>query len=55
MAAMLTKFRIDYSDVIVITDIIKKPQESTRNWFDNLVKDFVKDENGQGKMPVSFS
>ena len=55
MAAMLTKFCIDYSDVIVITDIVKKPQEATHNWFDNLVKDFVKNANGQGKMPVSFS
>ena len=48
MAAMLSKFRIDYSDVIVITDITKKPQEATCNSFNNLIKDFVNDENGQG-------
>ena len=48
MAAMLSKFRIDYSDVIVITDITKKPQKSTRNYFDSLTKNFVKNEEGQG-------
>jgi len=47
MAAMLSKFRIDYSDVIVITDIVKKPDDTTRVWFDNLIKDQVKSEDGQ--------
>jgi len=41
MAAMLSKFRIDYSDVIVITDITKKPEASTRSHFNDLIKDFV--------------
>jgi len=41
MAAMLSKFRIDYSDVIVITDITKKPQQSTREYFNDLTKNFV--------------
>lgn len=44
---MLSKFRIDFSDVIVITDITKKPSESTRNYFDGLIKNFVKNEDGQ--------
>ena len=48
MAAMLSKFRIDYSDVIVITDINKKPAENTRAHFDGLVNKFVKNEDGQG-------
>ncbi|XP_046634321.1 bumetanide-sensitive sodium-(potassium)-chloride cotransporter-like [Daphnia pulicaria] len=47
MAAMLSKFRIDFSDVIVITDIVKKASESTRNYFDGLIKNFVKNEDGQ--------
>ena len=47
MAAMLTKFRIDYSDVIVITDIVKKPAEATRNQFDRLIQGFVKNDDGQ--------
>lgn len=45
---MLSKFRIDYSDVIVITDINKKPAESSRAYFDGLVKNFVNNEDGQG-------
>ena len=53
MAAMLSKFRIDYSDVIVITDITKKPADSTRAYFDNLTKNFVKNENGQGKLKIN--
>ena len=48
MAAMLSKFRIDYSDVIVITDITKKPADSTRAYFDSLTKQFMKNEVGQG-------
>lgn len=52
MAAMLSKFRIDFSDVIVITDITKKASESTRNYFDGLIKNFVKNEDGQGKLSL---
>jgi solute carrier family 12 sodium/potassium/chloride transporter 2 len=52
MAAMLSKFRIDFSDVIVITDIVKKASESTRNYFDGLIKNFVKNEDGQGKLSL---
>lgn len=45
MAALLSKFRIDYSDVIVIADIIKPPQESTKEEFDRLIEKFrVTDE-----------
>ena len=46
MAAMLSKFRIDYSDVIVITDITQKPGENTRRYFDSLTQQFVKSEDG---------
>lgn len=49
---MLSKFRIDFSDVIVITDIVKKASESTRNYFDGLIKNFVKNEDGQGKLSL---
>ena len=48
MAAMLSKFRIDYSDVIVITDITKKPEASTRSHFNDLIKDFVTAEGDNG-------
>ena len=48
MAAMLSKFRIDYSDVIVITDITKKPQQSTREYFNSMTKKFVETDGNTG-------
>lgn len=41
MASLLSKFRIDYSDLILLPDIIKKPEESTVAFFDDLIKNFV--------------
>ncbi|XP_042219098.1 bumetanide-sensitive sodium-(potassium)-chloride cotransporter-like isoform X2 [Homarus americanus] len=40
MANLLSKFRIDYSDVIVIPDVAKKAAESSRMEFDQLIEDF---------------
>ena len=37
MAALLSKFRIDFSDVIVISDIVKPPKESTKKEFKELI------------------
>lgn len=50
MAAMLSKFRIDFSDVIVITDITQKPNENTRHYFDTLTQKFLKNEHGASKL-----
>lgn len=50
MASLLAKFRIDYSDLQLITDITKKPQESTLLYFNQLIKEFVNpslEENGE--------
>lgn len=50
MASLLAKFRIDYSDLQLITDITKKPQESTMQYFKHLIKEFVNpssEENGE--------
>lgn len=55
MANLLSKFRIDYSDVIVIPDVAKKAAESSRMEFDQMVEDFKekskddvdKPENGE--------
>lgn len=41
MASLLSKFRIDYSDLKVIPDITKKPMDETNTFFDQLIKDFV--------------
>lgn len=49
MASLLAKFRIDYSDLKVIPDITKKPQEASKAFFDNLISDFMtKDNNSDG-------
>lgn len=37
MAALLSKFRIAYSDLVVITDLSKEPKQSTRMWFARLI------------------
>ncbi len=43
MAALLSKFRIDYSDVIVLSDITKKAEEKTKREFDSLIAEFKSD------------
>lgn len=57
MASLLAKFRIDYSDLKLLPDITKKPQEDTVKYFDNLIKDFKSDnpdeEEGSGKITES--
>ncbi|XP_071543225.1 bumetanide-sensitive sodium-(potassium)-chloride cotransporter-like isoform X2 [Panulirus ornatus] len=45
MANLLSKFRIDYSDVIVIPDVAKKAAESSRMEFDQLIEDFKAKSN----------
>ncbi|KAG8238092.1 hypothetical protein J437_LFUL012199 [Ladona fulva] len=40
MAALLSKFRIDYSDVIVIPDVTKKAKEETKKEFESLIEPF---------------
>ncbi|XP_054715278.1 solute carrier family 12 member 2-like [Uloborus diversus] len=37
MAALLNKFRIDYSDVTVIPDIVKPPEEASKKEFEALI------------------
>lgn len=44
MASLLSKFRIDYSDLQLIPDITKKPQETSTQFFNELIKDFVVSE-----------
>jgi len=38
MAALLRKFRIVYSDLVVIPELSHIPKESTRIWFDGLLR-----------------
>ncbi|RZC38431.1 bumetanide-sensitive sodium-(potassium)-chloride cotransporter, partial [Asbolus verrucosus] len=44
MASLLAKFRIDYSDLQVVSDITNKPSDSTQQFFDSLIADFRKPE-----------
>lgn len=38
MAGLLAKFRIDYSDVIVIPDVTKKAKEETKAEFMTMIE-----------------
>ncbi|XP_066994465.2 bumetanide-sensitive sodium-(potassium)-chloride cotransporter isoform X2 [Anabrus simplex] len=44
LAALLSKFRIDYSDVVVIPDITRRAQEETKKEFESLIEKFRKKE-----------
>ena len=47
MAVLLSKFRIDYSDLVIISDFNEAPKTKTRKWFDNLIRPLLRpDENG---------
>ena len=45
LAQLLSKFRIDYSDLIVIPDITKKAKEETKKEFESLIANFREKEN----------
>ncbi|GFY60837.1 solute carrier family 12 member 2 [Trichonephila inaurata madagascariensis] len=45
MVALLNKFRIDYSDVTVIPDIVKPPEESSKKEFEALITKWQGDGN----------
>lgn len=44
MAALLSKFRIDFSDVTVIPDIQKPPQESSMEEFEEMIAKWREEE-----------
>lgn len=45
MAALLSKFRIDYSDVITIPDVQKSPQRETKEKFNDMIAKFRQPED----------
>jgi len=49
MASLLSKFRIDYSDLTVIPDITKRAEAGSRAFFDGLIKDFRGEPDESGK------
>jgi solute carrier family 12 sodium/potassium/chloride transporter 2 len=47
MAVLLSKFRIDYSDLVVISYVNAEPKNKTKQWFDGLIRHFSqRGENG---------
>ena len=46
MTALLQKFRINYSDLVVIDN--EPPSTVTVNWFDGLVRHFLRKEEQSG-------
>ncbi|RWS07511.1 solute carrier family 12 member 3-like protein [Dinothrombium tinctorium] len=44
MASLLSKFRIDFSHVIVIPDIVKPPKEESIKDFENLIANYLEKE-----------
>ncbi|ELU01077.1 hypothetical protein CAPTEDRAFT_156991 [Capitella teleta] len=48
MATLLSRFRIEYSSMTVVHDIGKKPSATSQQDFDNLISDWMLDEdNGE--------
>lgn len=45
MAQLLAKFRIDYSDVILITDLLKPPEESSKKEFRRMIEKFIVEDS----------
>lgn len=41
MAVLLSKFRIDYSDLVIISDIDEPPKKKTKQWFHGVVHKFL--------------
>lgn len=44
MASLLAKFRIDYSDLELISDITKKADDQTYHYFKDLIRNFTNKE-----------
>lgn len=40
MAELLCKFRIDFSDVVMIPDVTRRPREESLRDFNNLISKF---------------
>ena len=53
MAELLAKFRIDYTDLIMIDDITKRASDSTREFFNGIIKDFKGDPSDSGEFPAT--
>ena len=41
MAVLLSKFRIDYSDLVIISDVDEAPKSKTKKWFDGIIRPYL--------------
>lgn len=55
MASLLSKFRIDYSDLKVIPDITKKPSDESMSYFESLIRDFLVEHEDHDRVYVTES
>ncbi|PSN49689.1 Bumetanide-sensitive sodium-(potassium)-chloride cotransporter [Blattella germanica] len=46
MASLLSKFRIDYQSLVMVTGITEKPQTSTVNFFNKLIEGYREEDGG---------
>ena len=54
MAELLSRFRINYSDLVMVPDMDKPPKETTKTWFDSLIRQFIRSEELTGKISISY-
>jgi hypothetical protein len=45
MASLLSKFRIDYHSLKMVSGITDKPQDQTVKFFSSLLEDFCEEDN----------
>ena len=50
MAALLSKFRIDYSDVIVVPDVGKRAKDETKEEFKAMIEKYKNPKDGSSKL-----
>jgi hypothetical protein len=46
MASLLSKFRIDYQSLKMVSGITEKPRTETVNFFNKLLQGFHEEDNG---------
>ncbi|KPI97072.1 Bumetanide-sensitive sodium-(potassium)-chloride cotransporter [Papilio xuthus] len=53
MASLLSKFRIDYSALKMVSDVNKKPRDATLAYFDKLVAPFMTTDDNVDNMGIT--
>ncbi|KPJ21469.1 Solute carrier family 12 member 2 [Papilio machaon] len=53
MASLLSKFRIDYSALKMVSDVNKKPRDTTLAYFDKLVAPFMTTDDNVDNMGIT--